>query len=72
MCGYTTAALGHAVALLEARLWELLMQELQDLWTDGRGAGAEAFEVAQVVFVDEWVPYHADEDWGTRRSSEIW
>lgn len=62
VCRNAAAALGHAVALLEASLGEFLLQALQDLWAYGGGAGAEAREMAEVVFVHERVAHHADED----------
>lgn len=54
--------LRHAVPLLEPRLRELFLQRLDDFLAEGRGARAEARHVREVVFVDEGVAHHADED----------
>ena len=60
--GDAAARLGHAVALLEARVREASLQQLQDLLGQRGRARGEALDAGEVVVVDARVAHEADED----------
>ena len=63
MGGDAGAGFCHAVALLEAALGEFLLEELDYLFAQRCCAAGEASEVREVVFVDNRVADHPDQDW---------